>query len=92
MFEDLQNLFLKGLLVLLTSPLWYPLLRAVWEEFNEAMAEEGGVFGRTPTARELEDIRRSRASRPDPLVHEPWSERERARDEARREQARQRRR
>ncbi len=87
MLDDFLNLLVKGLLVLVTAPLWYPLVKAVWEEFNEAMAEEGGLFGRQPTARELEDVRRARATRPDPLVNEPWSDRERARDEARREQA-----
>jgi len=92
MLDDFLNLLVKGLLVLVTSPLWYPLVKAVWEEFNEAMAEEGGLFGRHPTARELEDVRRERASRPDPLVSEPWSDRERARDEDRREQAAARRR
>lgn len=89
--EDLLNLFVKGLLVLAVSPLWLPLVRALWEEFNEAMVEEGGVFGRYPTAREVEDIRRERATRPDPLVHEPWSAREREREAARQANARKRR-
>ena len=76
MLEELQNLFIKGVFVLLASPLWFPLMRAVWQEFNEAMAEEGGLFGRPPTGRELEEIRRARRLRPEPLVHEPFSPRE----------------
>ena len=82
-FEELQNLFIKGVFVLLASPLWFPLVKAVWEEFNEAMAEEGGLFGRPPSPRELEKIEQERALKPEPLIHEPWSTREEQRREAR---------
>lgn len=74
--EDLDKLLLKALLVLVTAPAWYPFLKAVWEELNEAMADEGGLFGRLPTAKELEDIERERLGKPDPLIHEPWLTRE----------------
>ena len=70
--EDWENLVLKGLLMLCTAPAWYPFLKAVWEELNQSMAEEGGLFGRMPTARELEEIEREKLGRPDSLVHEPW--------------------
>lgn len=70
--EDLDKLILKALLVILTAPAWYPFLKAVWEEFNQAMAEDGGLFGRLPTPRELEQIEREKLGKPDPLVHEPW--------------------
>jgi len=86
-FEELQNLFIKGVFVLLASPLWFPLVKAVWEEFNEAMADEGGVFGRPPSPRELEKIEKERQLKPEPLIHEPWSTREEQRNEARRASA-----
>ncbi len=70
--ENWENLVLKGLLMLVTAPAWYPFLKAVWEELNESMAEEGGLFGRMPTSRELEEIERDKRGRPEPLVHEPW--------------------
>jgi len=70
--EDFDELLIKGLLVLLTSPVWYPFLKAVWEELNEAMADEGGLFGRMPTPKELEEIERERRGKADALLHEPW--------------------
>ena len=44
--------YLKVLLVILSYPLWGPIVKIMWEEFQEAMAPEGGVFGR----REKRDI------------------------------------
>jgi hypothetical protein len=70
--EDLDKLILKALLLAFTAPAWYPFLKAVWEEFNQALAEDGGIFGRNPTHLELKDIEREKLERPDPLVHEPW--------------------
>lgn len=70
--SDLQAFFAKVLIVLLASPLWYPFLKAVWEELNESMAEEGGIFGRPPTAKEWEQGAQERELREDPLVHDAW--------------------
>jgi len=70
--EDLNALLFKFILIAATSPAWYPFLKAVWQEFNQAMADEGGVFGRAPTPREMEDLRREQLEREDPLVHEAW--------------------
>ncbi len=70
--EDLDKLLLKGLLVLVTAPAWYPFLKAVWEELNEAMADEGGLLGRLPTAHELQELERESVGKPDALIHEPW--------------------
>ncbi len=70
--SDFNMLLIKLLLVLITAPAWWPFLRAVWEEFNEAMADEGGLFGRIPSAHELVDIERERQGKQESLVHEPW--------------------
>lgn len=80
--ETWQAILFKVLLMLATAPAWYPFLKAVWEELNQSMEEEGGLFGRMPTARELEEIEKNKLQRPDPLIHEPWpsaEERQRAR-------------
>ena len=69
---EINAIILKLLLVLVTAPAWYPFLKAVWQELNEAMADEGGLFGRIPNARELEEVEREKATKEDPLVHEPW--------------------
>lgn len=70
---DSIGVFLFKLFVLaLASPFWFPFLKAVWEEMNFAMAEEGGVFGRTPNPTRLREIAIEKATRPDPLVHEPF--------------------
>jgi hypothetical protein len=70
--SELQNILFKAFLVLVTAPAWWPFLKAVWEEFNEAMADEGGIFGRAPSPLELGEIRERQLDAEDPLVHEPW--------------------
>ena len=70
--EDWENTALRGFLVLATAPAWVPFMRALWEELNEAMADEGGLFGRIPTNLELEEITREKRRRPAPLIHAPW--------------------
>lgn len=72
MTEDINVLLLKLLVVILATPLWLPFAKAIWEEFNEALADEGGLFGRAPTGKEQAEIEERRLDREDPLVHEPW--------------------
>ena len=40
------------LVILLTIPLWWPVMRALWEEINWMLREEGGVFGPIPSERD----------------------------------------
>jgi hypothetical protein len=63
---------LRWVLLLGAAPIWIPFLRILWRDFNEALREEGGLFGRAPTPRELEQIRREKLTQPDTLVSEPW--------------------
>lgn len=60
----------KYLVVALTSPFWWPFVKALYEEFNDALREEGGLFGDKPNAQELERIRRAEHLE-DSLVNEP---------------------
>ena len=37
--------YLKFLIVFLTYPLWGPIMKALWQEIQVSMSEEGGVYG-----------------------------------------------
>jgi len=41
------ELYVKILFLLVTLPIWRPILRAMWEELNVALGPEGGLYGRT---------------------------------------------
>jgi len=73
---EINTELLRWILLIGAAPIWWPFLRALWRDFDEALAEDGGVFGRAPSARELEEIRRKKAGRPDPLISEPWVRRD----------------
>lgn len=70
---ELDLELLRWILFIGAAPIWWPFLRTVWRDIDEALAEEGGMFGRAPTGRELEEIQRRKAARPDPLHSEPWA-------------------
>lgn len=73
---------LKWLLVVLSSPLWWPVLKTLWREANRMLVDDGGVFGAPPNPLELDERRREIAAEGDPLIHEPLhseAEREAAR-------------
>lgn len=38
--------YLKFLILLLTYPVWGPILKVMWREIQDALAPEGGVFGK----------------------------------------------
>lgn len=62
---------IKYLLLVLTAPLWLPFAKALWEEFNDAMREDGGLWGDDPSAVERERIRAEIANEPPRLLNEP---------------------
>jgi len=64
--EILRWVFMIG-----AMPIWLPFLVTLWNDFNEALREDGGLLGEPPSPRELEAIRREKASKPDLLVNEP---------------------
>ena len=72
---ELNTDLLRWILLIGAAPVWWPFLRTLWRDFDAALAEEGGVFGRAPGPRELEQIRQRQAERPDPLISEPWAPR-----------------
>lgn len=64
---------LRWVVLAVLAPLWWPFVRLLWQDFNSTLAEEGGLFGRKPGIREREAITAEKATRPDPLVSEPWA-------------------
>jgi hypothetical protein len=38
--------YYKLLFLLLTAPIWFPVVKAMWKELQFALAPEGGLFGR----------------------------------------------
>jgi hypothetical protein len=59
------------LVILLTIPLWWPVMRALWEEINWMLREEGGVFGPIPSERDRASMLEAPRGAEDPLVEEP---------------------
>lgn len=57
------------------APFWWPVVRALYEELQEALWKEGGLFGRRLSARELAERARAPRVGNNPLVSEPWAHR-----------------
>ena len=70
---EVNKEILRWVLLIGAAPIWLPFLRMLWKDFNDALAEEGGVFGRPPSLVEQERIKAERANAPDVLVSEPWA-------------------
>jgi len=51
----------KYVLLAITAPFWIPFFRALYDEFNNAILDEGGLFGDPPSAEQIEKIRAERA-------------------------------
>lgn len=60
--------FYKLLGILLLSPLWWPVAKALWRDAEDALRDEGGVFGRTPTAREVAELEQRYGQYESPLI------------------------
>lgn len=63
----------KYAMLVLTIPFWWPFAKAAWEELNESLADEGGLFGEEPDAEELAKLRLD-LSRETPMVSDPWEQ------------------
>ena len=48
--DDFINFPLLGklLVVAILTPAWLPIVKALWQEVNDSLIEEGGIFGETP--------------------------------------------
>lgn len=67
MYDDIVRI----LIVLAVAPFWIPVMRAIWNELNEGLRDEGGLFGNFRPRRPRQG-RRGRRSEPggSGLVHE----------------------
>jgi len=68
-----------GLLVL-TTPLWLPFVKALWRALNDSLRAEGGIMGGAPTRQELKSMNRDSAASVSPLVSVTWEQHERGDD------------
>ena len=62
---------IKYTLLLVTAPIWVPFVKALWQELNDALREEGGVFGKELSRDQLDEIRREIEDEEERLVNEP---------------------
>lgn len=66
--SDLNSEFFKYILVLISAPFWVPFVKAVWEELNDALRNEGGLFGAEPTADQLVELNLEKGEYVSPMV------------------------
>lgn len=69
--EFFQDTGGRLLVLLVTTPLWWPVMRSLWEEVNWMLRDEGGVFGPVPSERERKKLLEPLSKAEDPLVEEP---------------------
>ena len=65
----LNTEIVKYTLLVMAFPVWMPFFKALYTELNDALAEEGGLFGRTPTQREIEVLATDPNRSKSPLVN-----------------------
>lgn len=70
--SELNKEILRWVLLIGAAPIWWPFLRTLWRDFNDALRTEGGLFGRKPGPRELERLEAERAERTETLISEPY--------------------
>lgn len=70
---------IKLFAILLLAPLWWPVLKVLYQDFEAALWREGGLFGREPTGEKLKELEQRYAEYEDPLISVPKEHRKRAR-------------
>ena len=53
---NINSEFTKYVLLALTFQWWFPFLKAIWDDFNDALRDEGGLFGMAPPRKRLEEM------------------------------------
>lgn len=53
---------LRYVILLAAAPVWWPFLRMLWRDFNDALRPEGGLLGHALTPREREQLEREGAT------------------------------
>jgi len=62
---------LKYVMILAALPLILPFIKLLVKDLLHAFEEDGGLLGSPPSPTKLEEIRREKEGRTDPLVSEP---------------------
>jgi hypothetical protein len=70
-----ENIIKYGLLIA-TSPIWWPILRTLFEELQAALWREGGLIGRPPTQHEFPQLEKRYRNRLTPFLNESFAERQ----------------
>jgi hypothetical protein len=73
---QLNTEWVKYTILLLASPIWWPFVKALWRALNDALRDEGGVFGHAPTAAEMQSLEREYGAHVSPLINVTWEEHE----------------
>jgi len=68
---NINSEFTKYLLLALTFQWWFPFLKAIWDDFNDALREEGGILGMAPPKKRLEEMDRELGEYETTLRSEP---------------------
>ena len=66
----------KYALMFVTAPIWLPFVKALWRALNDALRDEGGIFGEAPTESELRAMNRELGVHESPLVNTTWEQHE----------------
>jgi hypothetical protein len=66
--------FIKLLILLALAPYWWPVLKALYADFQGALADEGGLFGSDPSPRQLAELREKYRDYESPLINESYEE------------------
>lgn len=61
--------------LVLMAPLWMPVIKALYKDFQGALWEEGGLFGRPPGKKKLQKLSERYGDYESPLVNEPHAAR-----------------
>lgn len=68
-----ENLIKYGLLIA-TLPIWWPILKTLFEELQYALWREGGLIGRPPTSEEIPVLEKRYADWPTPFLSESYAQ------------------
>jgi hypothetical protein len=69
---EINRDIVRWLLLIALLPIGWPFVKTLWRDFNSALRDEGGLFGRTPSAREVEEILAQKKHEPETLISESW--------------------
>ena len=64
--------FIKYVVIGVSFPFWSPFIKALWEDFNDALRDEGGLLGYAPSRQKLDELNRERGDYRSVLVNEPF--------------------